>query len=488
MSIFQVATELAPIAKVGGLADVVYGLSKHLVSNGHDVKVILPFYKHLKKKLIDKPEIIAKSKFSLPGKVDVPVTFYKSAFEDIPLVLIQAKDQDYAFERNSIYGQMDDSYRFLLFLYLVLEYFQTCEKPKVIHLHDWPAAFLAYLYKKQALDHSPLDPTIVLTLHNMLHQGRTSKKPFEKLGIEHTHMFENPCLKDPNNPSLLNLLKAGISYADQITTVSPTYSLEIQTQEFGYSLDQVLVQKREKLRGILNGIDFDYWNPAKDDSLKKKFPSSFDAAKVIKAKKLNREHLRKKFKMEESSHPLFCTISRLDSQKGPKLIEHAIVYALAKGAQFFLLGSATDPEIEKQYEALKEKYEDNPNFHMSSVFDEDVAKLVYASSDFIVIPSKFEPCGLTQMIAMRYSCTPIVRKTGGLADTVVDIDDPKADSASRVGIVFEGFSKKDIEVSIERALALYLDASEYETILSNQSYLDFSWDRSAKAYLEVYKK
>ncbi|PCI94792.1 hypothetical protein COB11_03435 [Candidatus Aerophobetes bacterium] len=488
MSIFQVTTEIAPIAKVGGLADVVYGLSKELVSTGHDLKIILPYYDFLKTKKLREPKIICKSKFSCSSHITIPVTYYETKLEDLQLILVKAGDKDNSFNRGSIYGQMDDSYRFLLFLYLTMHYFETCEKPSLIHLHDWPTSFLAYLYKCDAMENSPLDPKIVLTLHNMLHQGRTSKKPFEKLGVECSHMFNDDKLIDQNNPTLLNLLKAGISYADSITTVSPTYSEEIQTREFGYALDGALIQKKNVLTGILNGIDLNYWNPNKDDTLKKEFPSTFQFEKIIKAKKANREKLQTMFKMKESKSPLFCTVSRLDTQKGPELIEHAITFSLDKGAQFFLLGSASDPLVKKQFEKLHEKNKTNPNFHMSGVFDEDVARLVYAAADFIVIPSNFEPCGLTQMIAMRYFCIPIVRKTGGLADSVVDIDQDSVKAVERVGFVFESKDKHDMEQCIERALALYLDKESYEEILSNHALQDFSWERSAKAYLKIYGK
>ncbi|MCH9630936.1 MAG: Glycogen synthase [Chlamydiia bacterium] len=488
MSIFQVATEIAPIAKVGGLADVVYGLSKELVATGHDVKIILPYYDFLKTKKLCAPKVICKSTFSCSSHTKIPVTYYDSKLEDLPLVLVKAEDKDHSFERGSIYGQMDDSYRFLLFLYLTMHYFETCEKPSLIHLHDWPTSFLAYLYKCDAMENSPLDPKIILTLHNMLHQGRTSKKPFEKLGIECSHLFKDDKLLDQNNPTLLNLLKAGISYADNITTVSPTYSKEIQTREFGYALDGALTQRKEALKGILNGIDHNYWNPSKDNSLKKEFPTTFQFEKIMKAKKANKEKLQTMFNLKDSKSPLFCTVSRLDTQKGPELIEHAITFSLDRGAQFFLLGSASDPLVKKQFEEVKEKYKGNPNFHMTDVFDENVARLVYAAADFIVIPSSFEPCGLTQMIAMRYYCIPIVRKTGGLADSVVDIDQDSALAVERVGFVFESKEKHDLEQCIERALALYLDKESYEEILSNHALQDFSWERSAKAYLKVYSK
>lgn len=489
MAFFQITTELAPIAKVGGLGDVVYALSKALLREGKPVKVLLPYYSFLNKKRLTPLKEVYKTKLRLSDKSFFEATFFSTYFEDIPLILVHSDDPQKAFSRDSIYGQPDDPYRFLLFLFLVHHYFTNVEKPTLIHLHDWPTAFLAFLYKSHLTTHSPDDPKIILNIHNALHQGRCSRKFFDLLGFDSELLLANPCLQDPDTPTLINLLKSGLCYADALVAVSPTYAKEIQTEEFGYSLAPTFCKYSQKLFGITNGIDLSYFDPAKDHALKKPFPSSFEIKSVLSAKEENKRQLQKTLHFQESNNsPLFAVISRIDEQKGPRLIAHAIDYLMQKDAQFFLLGKPTDPSLESLFYSLEEKHKHTKRFRFHPHFDEDLARLTYASADFILLPSHFEPCGLTQMIGMRYYTIPIARKTGGFADTIIDIDDPHAKEVDKTGILFSSKNYSDLEHALERALALFHNQKRKEDILFHHSLQDFSWKNSLKAYLKIYGK
>ena len=266
-------------------------------------------------------------------------------------------------------------------------------------------------------------------------------------------------------------------YSDFVTTVSPTYEKEIKTAAGGFGLDPLLIKSEKKLKGILNGIDDEYWNPATD-----KYVSPYSLQNVIQGKKENKARLRKQFGLKESKGPLICAISRLVPQKGPALIIYALKKTIEKGGQFILLGTAPDPHIDAAFKSLQQELIPNKNVMIHLDYNEPLAHLTYAASDMIIIPSLFEPCGLTQMIALRYGTIPIVRKTGGLADTVIDIDNNNGN-----GFVFDFPDIKGVDWALERVFNFY-KKDDYSKILEESMKTDFSWNRSADEYINVYEK
>lgn len=481
-TIIHITTELAPIAKAGGLADVLYGLSKELLRLDQKVTVILPKYRCLEGKNLRHVKLALKKSFTFADNKPFDVLFWRASYEDISLILIDPQQPETPFNRSSIYGEPDDIDRFLLFSVLALEY--LCLEPalqRVLHLHDWPTAFISYLHKHVYYKRLPACKTL-LTIHNILHQGRCLPSHVDRFGISPSSE-----LIDPAEPRLINLLKAGLMSVDHIVTVSPTYAREITTHAFGYHLHPILASRPEKLFGILNGIDLNYWDPSQDRMLHARYGAKEAIETIAKAKRANKAHLQKTLQLSSSQAPLFGCISRLDMQKGPHLIARAITTILDKGGQFVLLGQIADPKFKEEFDFLRKNYNNNANFHFHDQFNESLARQLYAASDFIVIPSLFEPCGLTQMIAMRYFTIPIVRSTGGLADTVYDIEDSTISSEKKVGICFRDMQVEQMDEALHRAFHLYHETAYLHKILNNLKNSDFSWKKPAQQYLQLYQ-
>lgn len=448
MLISHIATEFAPIAKAGGLGDVVAGLSRACAEKGEAVEVILPHYAFLP----DYAPLEEEFHIFEEGKPR-PFTVQKGSMNNVTLYFIEY--QPY-FGRQNIYGEPDDTERFIFFCVAALQFLYERGDPiDVLHLHDWPAALAALLYNEvYALHHLYIGKTL-LTIHNLEHQGKCPEESLTRIGLSN----QLDPLRDPVNPRLINLLKAGLLNVSQATTVSPTYAQEIQHTDKGCNLQNIV---HNRVIGILNGIDTDYWNPATDPHI----PVHYDLHNIAKKKK-NRSALSKQLGLQESTQPLFIAICRLVPQKGPDAIAKAIHHILENNAQFVLLGTP-DPETAKLFTPFK----NSPNFFAKYTFDEPLAHLAYAAADFILIPSTFEPCGLSQLIAMRYGTIPIARKTGGLADTVVH---------GKNGYVFE--SPTDLLPTIDRALT----HGPSPSLIEEGMRADHSWATSAAKYLHLYR-
>ncbi len=471
MLIIHIATELAPIAKTGGLGDVVYSLSKELARQGHQLRIILPKYKTLSLDALDDAQIVFKKKFTFHESKPFEVVFWNASYNSLPITLIDPQPPEAVFNRDGIYGEADDAHRFLIFCFLTLEYISFCNFPaSILHLHDWPTAAIALLYKHH-YQQKGSKHKIVLTIHNILHQGKCPPETLSFLSFNNLSDVEDPC-----QPYLINLLKIGIIHSDYLTTVSPTYAKEIQTPLFGYHLDPLLRNYRDKLHGILNGIDLDYWNPYLDKALPAPYPKN-SITGIFEVKRKNKEYLYNHLHLTSSKAPLFACITRLDEQKGPHLIAHGVKTILKQGGSCIILGKVVSSLTQELFDHLRQTYANHPHFHFHDQFDEGLAKLLYAAADFIIIPSLFEPCGLTQMIAMRYFTIPIVRTTGGLADTVQDLE---------TGICFKEMSTEHFDHAIEKAFSLYQDKPLLEHLLKMMSLKDFSWKTSVKKYLELY--
>lgn len=467
MHIIHIVSEVAPIAKAGGLADMVFGLARATQKQGHTVEIILPRYDFLQ--LQDLRPLLQGDQ----------TTVWSCEVQRLRLLLIEPHPPCDFFKRGTIYGFPDDVDRFIYFSQSALDYLhKASKKPDILHLHDWPTALVAPLYKEKYRSLGLQIKKVVITIHNLEHQGKCSPENIKGLGL--TNLF---ALQDPYLPHHLNLLKGGIVYADSITTVSPTYEKEIQTVEGGCGLDTLLTQHKNKLHGILNGIDETYWNPATDLFLK----TSYTAKTAIKGKKGNKAALRKRFGLKESKGPLLCCVSRLATQKGPDLMQYGLQKIIAKGGQCILIGTTPVPEIATLFHALHQKVAATKNGFFHFDYDEALAHLTYAASDMILIPSLFEPCGLTQMIALRYGCIPLVRRTGGLADTIFDVDTSEKPPHERNGFVFDFPDTAGVDWALDRAVKCYSENHEkWESLVLRGMESDFSWSRSADAYQRVY--
>lgn len=492
MHIIHIASELAPIAKAGGLGDVVYSLSKALVQLGHKVDIILPKYDTLPLSELQNLQVAFRELKSFDGPYTFNNIVWSAQYHHLNLHLIESHHPDYFFSRGMIYGCPDDTARFAYFSRTAMEYlFKSEQKPDILHLHDWPTALAAIFYREI---YQPLGYSIggsVLNIHNLEHQGITSPEQLSRFGI---HAFaSHSLLKDKSRPDLVNILKGGIEYSDQLITVSPNYQKEILTRDGGCGLDETLTKHKKKLHGILNGIDEEYWNPAKDSYLLKNYPSypinsPEQLEEVIAAKKENRQHLRRYLHLENSSAPMIAAVTRLVPQKGPKLIEIALRRTLEKGGQFVLLGSTSSPEMALYFHNLREEFSRTRNVAIFVENDEALAHLIFASAHGFIIPSLFEPCGLTQMIAQRYGTIPIARMTGGLVDTVFDIDTSQKPLKDRNGFTFDYPDAEGVHWALDRALqCMTLEPKKRQFLIKNGISRDWSWKKQAPKYLTVYQ-
>lgn len=479
MHIVQISPELAPIVKVGGLADVVYGLSKALIHEKHSVEILLPKYSFID---LASPGIKIVKTFTIG-----PFTATCLQYENLVITLLDSEKLNTFFNRKSVYGFQDDNERFLGFCESAVEFLLVSQKEMdILHIHDWPCAAVAPLWKLQHAKEKK--PAILLTIHNLEHQGKCSLKeiigtPLQKIAS---------CIQDPHDPKRVNLLLSGIQFADCVVTVSPSYEKEIKTFEGGHGLQHELQKYSHKLHGILNGIDLSYWNPEKDPHLKFHYnttppinPKKMQA--IGEAKLLNRKELYKSLGMPEKQAPLVSCITRIVWQKGPRLLRHAMFRSVEKKAQFILLGSTHSPDLKKEFESLQHEIKNYPDVSIILDKQDQIANLLYAASDMLIIPSIFEPCGLTQMIAMRYGTVPIARKTGGLQDTVFDIDADEIPESKRNGFTFDHPDTQGVDWALDRAIdCWYHRQSKWQAIMQNGMSADFSWSKTVKQYINLY--
>jgi len=289
-------------------------------------------------------------------------------------------------------------------------------------------------------------------------------------------------LQDNFNHGAINLMKAGIVYSNFVTTVSPRYADEIKYSDLGCGLQHTLYVHSMKFGGVLNGVDYNVWNPEIDPWVACQYTID-----TLDDKYKNKEALRHRLWLRHDFKPIVAVISRLDHQKGVELIRHGMFYALANGCQFILLGSSPDPSTNDDFWRLKHDLNDNPDCHLEISYNEELAHLIYAGADMIVLPSAFEPCGLTQMIAMRYGTIPVVRGVGGLADTVFDADYASKPYHERNGYVFNGFDHAGVESALGRAIGLWYSYPRYfRELMVNAMRYDYSWNHPGGHYLNIY--
>jgi len=471
MYIVQIGSEVAPYAKVGGLGDVVLGLSRKLHQEGHDVDVIIPKYDCLKG--IEKMTLYKDGVQSLFQDAWHDNSIYHAPLnEEMSLTLLEAHHARRFFERGAIYGFPDDVDRFLYFSRACLDFLANEKKiPDIIHIHDWMCAPIAFLIRQEPFLKKFAKTRVVLSIHNMEYQGWAYPHLMQAVG--YTGPLEP--LKMPFSQDV-NCLKGGIVFADAVTTVSPTYAKEVMTEEGGKGLQEVMKAHSAKFSGILNGIDSTYWNPENDRYLKYHFSSQHFAGKTK-----NKHFLQEQLGLErQDHHPLLATICRLVPQKGVHLIKEAVLRANDWGVQCVILGSTHEPKIQEEFTKLAEKFATDKNIRIILKNDERLAHEIYAAADLFLVPSIFEPCGLTQMIAMSYGAVPIVRKTGGLADTVFD---------GVNGFSFIPPEVRELEATVRRAVGLYKkDKNAWHQLMQAGMLADWSWKESCGDFLALYKK
>ncbi|MDP3732367.1 MAG: glycogen synthase GlgA [Candidatus Omnitrophota bacterium] len=458
MKIAICASEVVPFAKTGGLADVTGALPLELESLNQEVVIIMPRYKS-----------IQEPKFRIQRlKEDI---FYSVIGKNTKVYFIE---NDAYFNRDGLYGDKAGDYkdnldRFSYYSRRTLELLKEINfKADIIHCHDWQSALIPIYLKTLYIDNQFYKNTkTIFTIHNIGYQGLFSKDEFPKLGID-WKFFNMEMLEFYDK---INLLKGGMVFSDIINTVSPTYSKEIQTKEFGYGLEGILTKRKKDVFGILNGLDYSIWNPKADKFIIKNY-----SLQNLQDKYKNKEDLQRICKLPvKSDIPLFGIVSRLAEQKGFDILADAIEKICKMNLQLVILGTG-DSKYHVILKNIVKKYSKIISLHLK--FDDSLAHKIYAGSDLFLMPSKYEPCGLGQLISMSYGTIPLVFKTGGLADTVT----------ADYGFVFDKYKKEELIKTIEKAIKAFKDKKKWPQLMRRTMQSNFSWAESAKKYLSLYEK
>lgn len=495
MYIIHIASEMAPVAKVGGLGDVVLGLCRELTWKGHDLDIIIPKYDcidtaQIRDLTIDTPDLL-----SFYAGEWFHNTVWVGWVENLKVYFIEPHHPRHFFDRGCFYGCEDDAERYLYFCRAALEFlYKKSLQPEIIHLHDWQTAAMAVLYRDMYNALGYTKPKVMYTIHNIEYQGKCGAEDLTHIGLKGETYLTPEKLQDTAHPKSINLMKGGIVYSDAITTVSPNYAKEVLTPSGGKGLDAILKQHLAKFTGVLNGVDYSYWNPEIDRFL----PTHFSARTVpdnkhdhntLDRKGFLKMTLRQRVSLAEEYKPIVGCVTRLVPQKGIKLIQFALEYTLQKGGQFVLLGSSPIPEITKEFLTLKNRYATEANVAMILHHEEDLAHLIFAGCDMLIVPSIFEPCGLTQLIALKYGTVPIVRKTGGLADTIFDVDLSGKPFPETNGYSFDLPEPKAFKGALERAFECWFhDPERWRQLMLQGMHFDYSWNKPSDVYLQIYKQ
>jgi starch synthase len=479
LKICLVSSELAPLAKTGGLADVSAALSAFLDSRGHDIRVLIPFYSAIDTSTLDVTPVQYLQNLSIQiGSHKLSYSIDKTILPGTSLKLYLLRCPD-LYDRPGIYSDGSDEHlRFIVLSRVAIEMCQHMGfAPDIFHCHDWHTALTPlYLKTHYAWDELFENTKTVLTIHNIGYQGKFDARILHDMNMQ--DLSENLYQEDLAI-GRVNFLKTGLLYSDLLTTVSPTYANEILGPTYGMGLENILQQRRDSLVGILNGIDTNEWNPRQDALV----PYPYDA-RAISGKKKNKLALMKELQLECSDDvPLIGIVSRLTPQKGIELIQR-VVPGLLQQRRFALavLGSG-EPRYEKFFSELQIHYRDRVCFYRG--FSNKLAHMIEAGSDMFLMPSQFEPCGLNQMYSLRYGTVPIVRRTGGLADSV-QLFDPG--SGGGTGIVFDDFSDTALNWALNAALDLFQDKKSWRKLVRNGMARDYSWEHQGQIYIDLFRK
>jgi starch synthase len=476
MKILLASSEVHPYSKTGGLADMVGALGKALAHAGHEARIVTPLYRGLREKFPAMRRVDWQFDLLL-GSSRVSAGLFSLEVEKG--LTIYFVDQPEFYDRAGIYLENNVSYtdnaaRFIYFSKCVVNLARYLAwRPDIVHVHDWQAALVPALMLLQRAEGWGNPPPTCLTIHNLAYQGTFPASAFaltnlppEFFTVEGAEFYGN-----------LNCLKAGIAFADVITTVSPRYAREIMTEEFGCALDDRLRRRQARLFGILNGVDCEEWNPAQDKFL----PYAYSATRMA-GKAANKLALQKELGLPPAkSVPLFGTITRLAEQKGVDIQLGALEEMLSADIQFVLLGSGS-PAYERGYQELAQRFPDKVVVRIG--YDEGLSHRIEAACDFYLMPSQFEPSGLNQMYSLCYGTIPIVRATGGLDDSVIDFSQ---DAVNANGIKFQEYSARALAKAIRKGLAIYGQPDLLRRYQQNAMKLDFSWDRMIGEYVKIYE-
>jgi starch synthase len=464
-------SECVPFVKTGGLADVAGALPKELKKFGADIRVILPKYGLISQEIQEKMEEVTNFTVQL-GWRNQYCGIEKLIQDDVIYYLI---DNEYYFKRDSLYGHYDDGERFSYFCRAVLEALKKLDfQPDIIHSHDWHTGMVNYLLKEEySKDPFYAQIKTVFTIHNLQFQGifpRSVMHDLLNLGDEH---FTIERLEFYGN---ISFMKAGIVSSDKITTVSPTYKEEIQTPYFGERLDGLLRFRSSSLVGILNGIDDVFYNPENDPYITKPYNEL-----TYENRLHNKRALQERFGLPENADvPIMAMVTRLTKQKGLDLVKRVLHEILEWDIQFIVLGTG-EKEFEDYFRHMEWNYPNKCKAYIG--FNEPLAHHIYAGADLFLMPSKFEPCGLGQLIALRYGAIPIVRETGGLNDTVKSF---REDNGEGNGFSFKNFNAHDMMYTVKRALHYYHEKDVWDTLVKRAMSQDYSWSQSAAKYHQLY--
>ena len=476
MRILLISPEVVPFAKTGGLADVAGALPKALKAIGHDVRVFMPRYKKVNCRM----KKINSLKVKLGGFTEnVNICEGRIPDTDIPVYFVD--HQKYFGSREELYqvkgiDYPDNLERFSLFCQAAPLFLKAINwKPDIVHCNDWQSA-LVIAHLKVTYKNDPFfnRTGTVYSIHNMGYLGMFDKEDIYLTGFD-WQIFKQDYLEFWDN---LALTKGGIAFADVINTVSETYAREIQTPENGYGLDGMLRSRSRDIYGIINGINYDIWNPATDKNIPRRYSTATLSLKV--ENKIQLQH--KNSLPQKVETPVIGMISRLADQKGFDILAGVIEPLLHEHCQFVVLGTG-EPKYHRLFQELKQKYPNHIGINLS--FDAIFAELIYSGADMFLMPSRYEPCGLGQMISFKYGTIPIVRKTGGLADTVHNYDSKTGEGE---GFVFEEYSSKALLGAINHAIETFHKKSIWKSLQEKVMQLDYSWDASAKKYVSLYMK
>jgi starch synthase len=487
LKILFVATEAEPFAKVGGLGSVMYSLPKALSELGHDARVMIPRYLS-----------VDDSKFNLKvecGGLAVPtgdndggvpetlmcnIKRFDQEVEDGPVTTYFLENQEYYEKRTNIYGYSDDAVRWALLCRGVLEFLKNKSSwlPDVIVCSDWQTALIPNLLKTEFKDDFKLSKIAsVFSIHNLLFQAMFDHRFVSEMDADDGHSpvssFSNPRLQKTN------FMKRGVMFADAVNTVSPSYAREIMTAEFGELLDELLRERKAVVSGILNGIDYNMWNPGDDPLISHQY-----TVKSVEAREKNKAVLQDRFGLSVDKNAFVVSfVGRMSKQKGLDLLFPIIETLLEELPMQLVMVGEGETEIMSFFHELETKFPGRVATHLK--FDKVLPHLVFAGADVVLVPSRFEPCGLTQMEAMRMGAIPIVRKTGGLADSV---DDYNPEKGSGTGFVFEKFDSSSLMIALIRAFENFRDKAKWKMLEQRAMNQDFSWEYSAKKYIDLFHR
>lgn len=468
MNILFAASEAVPYAASGGLADVIGSLPAAINSKGHDCRVVMPLYKSIR------PELRTQLSFLTNITVDVSwrkqyCGIFTAVWNDVTYYFV---DNEYYFGRDGLYGFYDDCERFVFFSRAVLEMLRYIDfTPDIIHGNDWQTALIPVFYQVfykyqqgyQKIKH-------IFTIHNIQYQGSYGREVLnEVMGIPLYHMGIL------EYDGTINMMKGAFETADKITTVSPSYAWEILDPWYSHGLDRILVNKQYKLSGILNGIDTTLYNPAEDALIAKQYSAAKPAGK-----KACKQALLEELALQEGDEPVIGIVTRFVSHKGVDLVRYVFEELVKTGYKFAILGSG-EKIYEDFFSEMQYRYPDSVSVTLG--FRPELARKIYAGADMFLMPSQSEPCGLAQMVAMRYGTIPIVRETGGLRDSVTD--DGNGDGN---GFTFKTYNAHDMLGACQRAKAAYDDQKRWKALMKRAMTCDYSWGVSADAYIALYKE